>query len=167
MIDQVGTKDTWGAVPCKRPGCWSCQHEASAGQCRSEGITYYIVCLGCLGNGILSEYSGESSRDMFQRGNEHLHGLEVEDPENPLWKHCSTMHKGEKQKFQLRLMSRHLTPFDRLIAESVNITHGQGDNCLNSKAEWMGESIPRLAIEVKDRVSKLNIMGQNSRARPR
>ena len=134
LIDLVGTKDPWGASPCEREACWSCKHEPSAGLCRVEGITYSIVCLGCLEVGILSEYSGESSRDMFQRGAEHQSGLANEDPENALWKHCASMHSGAKQEFQMRLMARHNTPFERLIAESVNITDGVRDNNLNSKA---------------------------------
>ena len=96
------------------------------------------------------EYSGETSRDMFQRSQEHLAGLEAKEEDNALWKHSASVHQGTKQDFQMRLVSKHKTAFDRQISESVNINYGKRDLNLNSKSEWMGESLPRLTTEVKD-----------------
>ena len=52
----------------------------------------------------------------------------------------------------MSLIKRHQTAFQRQVHESVQITSGSRDMNLNSKAEWNGQSIPRLTIEVKDKV---------------
>ena len=39
---------------------------------------------------------------------------------------------------------------------TVHISSGLSDLCLNSKAEWNSQSIPRLAVEVKDKVLQLD-----------
>ena len=87
LVDLVGTKDPWGNMPCEREDCWACCDERSMGQCRYEGVTYSITCLGCLSQGIKAEYSGESSRSLYQRGAEHLRDLKARAEESPLWKH--------------------------------------------------------------------------------
>ena len=110
--------------------------------------------------GIKSEYLGESSISLFQRGQEHLRDLADQHDESPLWKHCSSMHDGKIQEFQMRLLSKHKTAFSRQIAETVNISHGNRDNILNSKSEWMGSSIPRLTVEIRDKVQQVDHDGK-------
>ena len=141
LIDLLGCKDPWGKTPCERTECWSCKDEDSMGCCRTEGVTYSILCLGCLRDGLKAEYSGEISRTLYQRGQEHLRDLDDKLDESPLWKHCVSQHNSTVQEFQLKLLSKHKTAFTRQIAESVHISHGKRDMTLNSKAEWMGSTI--------------------------
>ena len=75
-------------------------------------------------------------------------------------KHCSDVHYGQTQEFSMSILKRHQTPFDRMITESVVITHGQRDHTMNSKKEYMGESLPRLTVEVKDRVYQVDHNGK-------
>ena len=72
--------------------------------------------------------------------------------DSPLWKHCVAHHGGKEQVFKMKLLSTHTTAFDRQMSEAVNITYGERDIILNSKSEWMGSSLPRLTVEVKDKV---------------
>ena len=116
LIDLLGTKDPWGKMPCSRTNCWPCKDEKSAGCCRFEGITYSIVCLGCQAVVIKSEYSGESSRSMYQRGQEHLKDLADQKDDSPLWKHCASMHNGVTQEFQMKLVVRHRSALNRQIS---------------------------------------------------
>ena len=135
LVDLLGSKDPWGKMPCERDDCWNCCDEASMGQCRYEGVTYSITCLGCLEKGVVAEYTGESSRSLYQRGAEHIRDLKAKAEESPLWKHCAALHNGEEQLFKMRLLAKHQTAFERQLAESVNITYGKRDIVLNSKAE--------------------------------
>ena len=109
--------------------------------------------------GIKSEYTGESGRSMYQRGSEHLKNLKDRAEDSPLWKHCAGYHEGEVQGFQMKLLQRHKTAFDRQISESVAISNGKRDQILNSKSEWMGEALPRLAIEVRNKVRQVDYDG--------
>ena len=95
-----------------------------------------------------------------------MRDLKARAEESPLWKHCASLHSGEEQQFKLSLLAKHQTAFERQIAESVHITHGKRDITLNSKAEWMGSSIPRLTIEVKDRVMQVDHDGSKLEPRP-
>ena len=66
LIDILGSKNPWQARHCNRD-CWLCEDENSRGKCRFEGATYKIRCNQCFIQGILSEYTGETSRSIYQR----------------------------------------------------------------------------------------------------
>ena len=68
IIDLLGCKDPWGQQACEIVECWPCKDEGSRGSCRYEGVTYSIICQECLKSGIKAEYSGETSRSLYQRG---------------------------------------------------------------------------------------------------
>ena len=160
IIDILGTKDPWAGLPCSREDYWSCRREGNEGKGQIENVTYRISCLGCLKNNVIADYTGESSRTLYCRGAEHEAALRDEDERSPLWKHSVLHHQGEKQEFKLELLSRHYTAFSRQVTESVFITNGVRDICLNSKSEWNGDAIPRLTIEVRDRVDQKDHGGQ-------
>ena len=56
----------------------------------------------------------------------------------------------------MRILSRHLTPLDRQVRESLNISLAskQEEECLNLKSEWGGSKLPNLAVSVPKGVSK-------------
>ena len=54
----------------------------------------------------------------------------------------------------------------RQVHESVLITHGDRDIILNSKSEWMGESLPRLLIEVQEKVKQIDYDGSSLDLKP-
>ena len=64
------------------------------------------------------------------------------------------MHNKEKQTFTISMIRRHTTAFSRQIEEAVIISNGKRDNIPNSKKEFMGEALPRLQIEIKDKVKQ-------------
>ena len=70
------------------------------------------------------------------------------------------MHNNEKQTFTMTMLRRHNTAFSRQVEEAVVIANGKRDNILNSKKEFMGESIPRLQVEVKNRVKQIDYNGK-------
>ena len=73
-----------------------------------------------------------------------------------MWKHCSSMHLGVEQTFTIKLLKKHKSAFERQVHESVLITFGKVDFILDSKREWSGESLPRLTLEVQDKVEQVD-----------
>ena len=84
----------------------------------------------------MSEYEGETGRNGYTRGAEHLSALRLEDEENALWKHCLIAHDGTKAEFSMTVLKVHRTPMVRQINEAVRIIISKAECILNSKSEW-------------------------------
>ena len=72
---------------CSREKCFPGQ-SGGGGQCEKNGAGYIVQCLTCLQAGKVSYYEGESGKNGFRRGLDHLDALGLEDAKNTLWKHC-------------------------------------------------------------------------------
>ena len=81
-----------------------------------------------------------------------MDGLENEKEDNPLWKHCFLEHEGEKVEFKMKVVRGHKSPLTRQIQEGVEIECSTDDLVLNSKGEWNGSRLPRLRIEVGEKL---------------
>ena len=86
VVERGGTKlkdllcqtDPWANMKCEREDCFPCasKDEKSHGvNCMKENITYTIKCKKCKEKEIVAEYWGESARNGYKRGSEHLTGL--------------------------------------------------------------------------------------------
>ena len=66
--------------------------EGDGGRCRIEGITYKLTCKGCD-----EVYVGETSKNAYTRGLEHLYNVTapVKDPSKP--KPTLRAHVDERQ----------------------------------------------------------------------
>ena len=62
--------------------------------------------------------------------------------------------------FGSTLIRKHHSAFTRQVEESILINKFTRDLNLNSKAEWNGESIPRLTIEVNNIVKQVDHNGE-------
>lgn len=109
---------------------------------------YCIECMRCQESGTKAQYWGESARTGYKRGKEHLQALRKGDEESSLVKHAIINHQGEIPDFQMRVERQHQTPFSRQISEAVAIDTCKADIILNSKAEYNGEKVPRVVLEV-------------------
>ena len=136
--------DPWDNVKCGRSDCFPCQKD-SGGSCRRSGVTYQILCLECKNNGIVAQYKGESGRNMYCRGKEHLSDLRKKSKSSPLWKHCLEVHGGDIVDFKMELTGKFNTPLARQVMEGIHITHFKG-NIMNSKAEWRQPAIAQVSI---------------------
>ena len=94
------------------------------------------MCLTCKSAGKISEYEGETGRNGYTRGVEHLSALRLEDEENALWKHCQIAHDGTQAEFSMTVLKVHRTPMVRQINEAVRIIISKAECILNSKSEW-------------------------------
>ena len=134
--------------------------EGSRSDCQVESVVYGIDCMGCLDHQTVTKYIGESSRNMYLRGKEHQAALQSMDEESTLWQHCLEHHGGLIQSFRMFLIRKHRTPLARQIHEAVKIAHCKANLILNRKGEWNGSQLPRLAIEVGDKVEQVDYNGK-------
>ena len=153
--DRLCRNNPWSKRNCEREDCISCTTgEKEWGKCKQEGVVYRIKCLKCEGDGTLSEYWGETARTAFERGEEHVRGMENREEKNCLWKHSQMHHQGKLQKgdLELKVVERHRTPLSRQVHEGVEIELNGAEIILNSKAEWNQSRLPRIVIETGDRL---------------
>ena len=65
-------------------------------QCMKESVLYNITCEECKAQEKRAEYWGETGRDGYTRGGEHLKGCREKVGDNALCKHIEGEHEGEK-----------------------------------------------------------------------
>ena len=124
---------------CQRPRCFPC-NTGQEGVCRRTGVGYEISCNICEQN-ICSKYAGETGRNLYKRGDEHLTDLEKRVAEKPLWKHIQEKHRGRMEgeifeHFKMTLTGTFFKPQRRKADEGVRISHLNPDTRMNSKDEF-------------------------------
>ena len=135
--------------------CFPCLGERGrGGNCQQEGVVYRLTCLECGLNQVKSEYTAETSRTAFLRGREHQEGLDKRNVDNVLWKHCATVHGGQVVQFKMKVIKSHRTPLSRQVQESIEIEYSKADIVMNSKGEWNGSRIPRIVVEVGEKLQE-------------
>ena len=93
-------------------------------------------CETCLRAGKQSTYAGETGRNSYSHGKEHLDALRREDEENPLWKHRLVEHGGTKAEFSMKVVGRFYSCLVRQVNEAVRIEMSVADCIMNSKVEF-------------------------------
>ena len=150
LTDTLVDSNPWGDRKCGRTDCFICRGEKGGiGQCMKESVLHSIKCEECTTKGSKSIYWGETGRDGYVRGGEHLKGCNEKNDENALWKHIQGEHRGEGKGyeiFMMRVERGYKKPLARQISEGVEIEMCEG-NLLNSKAECNNSRIPRIIIE--------------------
>ena len=101
---------------------------------------YEISCNICEQT-ICSKYAGETGRNLYKRGDEHLTDLEKRVAEKPLWKHIQEKHGGRMEReifehFKMTLTGTFFKPQRRKADEGVRISHLNPDTRMNSKDEF-------------------------------
>ena len=79
--------DPWASKKCGEGDCFPCMGE-KGGNCRRSNVSYQIVCQECGEDQVIAHYKGETSRNMYTRGLEHLGQLKSKKTDSPLWSHC-------------------------------------------------------------------------------
>ena len=62
--------------------------------CMKENVLYSICCKECRRKVSRVEYWGETGRDCFSRGEEHLKSCKDRCEDSPMWKHIWEVHEG-------------------------------------------------------------------------
>ena len=128
---------------CERDNCLVCKG-GKPGNCEKNNSAYRIKCMDCRRARKVVDYEGETGSNPYSRGLEHQDGLRNEVEENPLWKHCTLEHGGEKVEFCMTALKSFRSCLKRQVNESVRISSSQADVLLNSKNEFHQAPLTRL-----------------------
>ena len=124
---------------CARQDCFVCT-TGGQGPCGALGVTYEIVCKRCL-----KKYIGETARNAYTRGKEHLNDLERESERSVLMRHAEEDHEGMLPEYTMSVTGVFANDaMMRQISESVQITK---NGTINNKTEWNHLKIPRAVID--------------------
>ena len=86
-------------------------------------VNYEIECMR---EGCDFVYCGETYRNAFCRGREHLRGLDKRSDDSVLMEHIRDYHEGDFsnppcQQYKMSVTQYHSKTLDRLVTEAVNI----------------------------------------------
>ena len=138
LRDTLVSSNPWGDMKCGREQCFMCKSEKGGiSKCMKEGILYSIRCDECEKVARKVEYWGETGRDGFCRGEEHVNGCRNRNEDNPMWKHVWKDHGGNggEEMFSMRMEESFKKPLARQIREGVEIEMSK-NILMNSKSEW-------------------------------
>jgi hypothetical protein len=156
-----------GGGGCGREDCMLCTtgDKKHRGKCNLNSILYQQTCLTCKNNGVKAIYIGESGRNAYTRGGDHLTALEKMDAaNNALAKHCVIHHGGMKQPFKMDLLGIYKGCLQRQVAEGVEIRKSDADIIMNSKSQWEQPPIVRvIAVEGNLNVEEIDNRGNTRR----
>ena len=123
---------------CTRPNCFPC-NTGGEGVCRRTGVGYEIICNLC--QQVVSKYAGESGKNLYCRGEEHIADAERKSVDKPLWKHIREKHGGRIEitifeHFRMKRTGIFFKPQRRKANEGVRISHLNPETRMNSKDEF-------------------------------
>ena len=92
------------------------------------------------------KYFGESGRNGYSRGGEHLTNKEAQDENKSILKlHSIHHHNGrEDVNFTMKVTGVHTSCLDRQVTERVNIENFQGAILMNRRNEMGGVRVDRV-----------------------
>ena len=137
---------------CDRENCMVGSTKGK-GDCSRSGAGYRISCLECPKLKISAAYEGETSRNPYTRGLEHLKDLENESDKSPLWKHCTIQHEGRKVNFRMDALRSFRYPMVRQVNEGARVRLSEFDICMNSKSEFHQAGMVRI-VAVRGNVNE-------------
>ena len=107
-------------------------------------MTYSLICEEC--GEEVCQYFGESGRNGFSRGGEHLSNKEAEDENKSVLKlHSIHHHNGRLDvNFSMKVTGLHSNSLDRQVTERVNIENFQGAILMNRRNEMGGVRVDRM-----------------------
>ena len=92
----------------------------------------------------ICQYFGESGRNGYTRGGEHLTNRLAEDENRSVLKlHANQHHNGAEVRFSMRVTGVHNDSLDRQVTEGVNIANFRGEFLMNRRGELGGVRIER------------------------
>ena len=136
---------------CMDPECIACKDErGKGGNCRRNNVNYEIECHLCADGG-RPVYIGETSRNLFTRGKEHMGSEHREGTEEReagfAHKHMEQYHQGMESRFRVKVTKTNKDSMTRQVREGVMIRRTRRV-MMNSRSEWFQPPIYRIRSEV-------------------
>ena len=123
--------------------CFPCRGE-KGGNCWKESVTYTLWCDEC--GEEVAAYKGESGRNGFTRGGEHLDYWEAcDEDKSVLWLHSVHHHQSRQDvNYSMRVTGAFKDPLDRQIMERIQIQNFKGPVLMNRRTEMGGVRVERM-----------------------
>ena len=134
---------------CNEEGCIGCRRErGEGGQCHRNNVNYEIECKLCQDT-VPTVYIGETSRNLYTRGGEHLGDREKEEKDSFMKRHMREKHEREADNFVAKVTHCNKDCLTRQVREGVLIRKSQ-KQVMNSKAEWFQPPLYRIRNEIEN-----------------
>ena len=149
MIKHRVQKSNPTATPgCSAKNCLACRGgRGKGGPCRKSNVQYEVACPLCPDDG-KCVYVGETSRNLYTRGAEHITKQQTQDPESFMHKHMVDEHPDEMGDFEAKVTGVFNDCLSRQVSEGVYIRRCEY-KVLNSKSEWHQPGLWRVRNEVE------------------
>ena len=143
MEQKLRRSNPWSGERCGRPNCFPCQTD-DGGDCWREGVTYSLVCEEC--GEAVCQYFGETGRNAFTRGLEHLGNKDADDESKSVLKLHAIHHHNRRAdvNFTMKVTGMHSNSLDRQVTERVNIENFKGEVLMNRRNEMGGVRLERM-----------------------
>ena len=143
----LAPNDPWGITKCQDPDCFPCTTniEPSKVSCKTPGIVYNIFCNICQNENEKAVYVGQSGRNAYNRGKEHVDAFLAGNNSHCLVIHHKTHHPDlprDVSHYRMVLVRSYRSPLDRQIGEALEIYNADVDVLMNSGAEWGAGRLP-------------------------
>ena len=141
---------------CLDMGCVGCRSErGKGGRCRQGNVGYEMECDLCKemaeensNPAAKTTYIGETSRNLFSRGKEHLYKYEKKDSDSFMATHQAEEHQQQPAEFTAKVTGSYRDCLTRQVAEGVAIRRCK-TRVLNSKSEWHQPSLWKVRQELE------------------
>ena len=166
-------KNLGKGLHCGRPACPPCDNPGKREDCKSKNLVYESRCFICnpepsqerygsadaqpAGTSGISGcsdipregiYIGETSRSLHERALEHIRDAKAFSHKSHIVQHWMTSHPSlpSPPRMNFSITAQYRDCLSRQIGEALRINYTK-DNILNSKSEYMSNTVSRLTIE--------------------
>ena len=156
-VKQLAQKANPAATPgCSDENCIACKTERGrGGQCRKGNIGYQMECVPCNEAATRTNkqrdrttYIGETSRNLYTRGREHINKYESRNEDSFMRQHQEEQHNCQPADFTAKVTGSYQDCLTRQVAEGVAIRRSQ-TAVLNSKSEWHQPALWKVRSEIE------------------
>ena len=138
----VMTANPIGGTGCNKEDCPACR-TGNSKLCHVCNVCYTIKCKPCED----AVYFGESHRNLYSRGQEHIKKLEKKEESSFMFRHQMEKHGSNPVEFEMKVVKTFRDPLSRQVTEAVLIKNHQGE-LLNSKSEFYQPSLIKIRSEI-------------------
>ena len=149
LKSQVQVSNPTATPGCPSGDCLACRGgPGTGGNCRRSNVLYRIDC-GLCEEEERCTYVGETSRNLYTRGKEHVNKYQSKKTraESFMHVHQNERHPGLPAEFQAKVVGSFKDCLSRHVSEGVHIRGGP--DILNSKSEWHQPALWRVQSELR------------------
>ena len=132
---------------CEAADCLPCKNgRGDGGDCRRCGVNYSIECELCP-DGQKAVYHGETARNIYTRGREHVNNFKSKTTKSFMLKHIKDKHPNPVASYSAKVTATAKDCLTRQVREAVHLRRSEVLT-LNGKTEWHQPALFRIQQEI-------------------